>query len=124
MPPDLTFQTKPQLAIQLLKAIHERGVLKARWVVSDALYGDSPAFRDRVAALDYYFTEVACSQLIWRRHPAVSIPPWKGKGRKPTKLQLKSASNQPYRVEELQWRLPKSAWVRGTVKEGSKGPIV
>jgi SRSO17 transposase len=125
MPTELTFQTKPQLAVQLLEAIHGRGVLNARWVVADALYGDSPAFRDQVAALDYYyFTEVACSQLIWRRHPAVIIPPWKGKGRKPTKLQLKTASNQPYRVEELQWRLPKTAWVRGTVKEGSKGPIV
>lgn len=27
-------------------------------------------------------------------------------------------------MDELLWRLPKSAWVRGTIKEGSKGPIV
>lgn len=125
MPADLTFQTKPQLAVQLLEAIGERGVLPARWVVADALYGDSPAFRDAVATMDcWYFTEVACSQLIWRRHPAVIIPPWSGKGRKPKRQQLKTASNQPYRVDELLWRLPKTAWVRGTVKEGTKGPIV
>ena len=125
MPADLTFQTKPQLAVQLLEAISERGVLKARWVAADALYGDSPAFRDAVAQMGYwYFTEVACSQLIWRRHPAVIIPPWSGKGRKPKRKQLKTRSNQPYRVDELLWRLPKQTWVRGTVKEGSKGPIV
>lgn len=125
MPAQLTFQTKPQLAIQLLQAIHERDVLKARWVAADALYGDSPAFRDEVAEMGYwYFTEVACSQLIWRRRPAVIVPPWKGKGRKPRRKQLKTPSNQPDRVDELLWRLPKHSWVRGTIKEGSKGPIV
>src|SRR5437762_3227441 len=69
-------------------------------------------------------TEVACSSLIWRRHPALIVPAWSGRGRKPTKHRLKTASNRPYRVDELLWRLPKTAWVRGTVKEGSKGPIV
>ena len=39
LPADLTFQTKPQLAMQLLEAIGDRGVLPARWVVADALYG-------------------------------------------------------------------------------------
>jgi SRSO17 transposase len=125
MPSDLTFQTKPQLAVQLLQTLTDRGVLRARWVATDALYGDSPAFRDAVAEMGYwYFTEVACSQLIWRRHPAVIIPPWSGKGRKPKRKQLKTPGNQPYRVDELLWRLPKQTWVRGTVKEGSKGPIV
>jgi len=51
MPTELTFQTKPQLAVQLLRAITERGVLKARWVAADALYGDSPAFRDALAEM-------------------------------------------------------------------------
>ena len=67
---------------------------------------------------------MACTTLIWRRHPAVIIPPWSGKGRKPTKQRLKTPTNRPYRVDELLTRLPKTAWVRGTVKEGSKGPIV
>jgi SRSO17 transposase len=53
MPPELTFQTKPQLAVQLLQTIHEWGVLRARWVATDAFYGNSPAFRDVVAAMGY-----------------------------------------------------------------------
>lgn len=125
MPADLTFQTKPQLAVQLVQGIVERATLPLRWVAADALYGDSPAFRDAMAEMGlWYFTEIACSTLIWRRHPAVIVPPWSGRGRKPTKQRLKTPSNQPYRVDDLLKRLPKTAWVRGTVKEGSKGPIV
>jgi len=125
MPADLTFKTKPELAVELVQALLKRATVPARWLAADALYGDSPAFRDAIAALGlWYFTDVACSTLIWRRHPALIIPPWSGRGRKPTKQRLKTASNRPYRVDEVLRRLPKTAWVRGTIKEGSKGPIV
>ena len=125
LPKALTFQTKPQLAVALLQAIVARGSLRARWVAADARYGNAPAFRDGVAALDkWYFTEVSCDQLIWRRTPALIIPPWSGKGRKPSTQRLKTPSNAPYRVDALRWRLPKTAGTRGTVKEGSTGPIV
>ena len=125
LPKELTFQTKPELALTMVEDLMEHKVLPARWLAADALYGDSPAFRDGVAALGlWYFTEVACSTLIWRRHPALVIPPWSGRGRKPTKQRLKTPTSRPYRVDELLTRLPKTAWVRGLVKEGAKGPIV
>jgi SRSO17 transposase len=125
LPTDLTFLTKPQIAVELLQAIDARGELLGRWVAADALYGNSPDFRDAVAALDkWYFTEVSCDQLIWRRTPALLVPAWSGKGRKPTKQRLKTPSNAAYRVDQLLWRLPKTAWTRTTIKEGSKGPIV
>lgn len=125
LPTDLTFHTKPQIAVNLLQAIAARGSLPGRWVAADALYGNSPAFRDAVAALDKcYFTEVSSDQLIWRRTPALIVPAWSGKGRKPTRHRLKTASNAPYQVDELLWRLPKTAWTRTIIKEGSKGPIV
>ena len=125
IPAEVRFKTKPEVAVELVQALMQRKVILARWLAADALYGDSPAFRDAIAALGlWYFTEIACSNLIWRRHPALIIPAWSGRGRKPTKQRLKSASNRAYRVDELLHRLPKSAWVRGTVKEGSKGPIV
>jgi SRSO17 transposase len=123
LPADLTFRTKPQIAVELLQAIAARGSLPGRWVAADALYGNSIAFRDAIAALDKgYFTEVSSDQLIWRRKPALIVPPWSGKGRKPTKQRLKTPSNAAYRVDELVWRLPKEAWTRTTIKEGSKGP--
>jgi SRSO17 transposase len=125
LPTDLTFLTKPQIAARLLQAIDARGELPGRWVAADALYGNSPDFRDAVATLNkWYFTEVSCDQLIWRRTPALLVPAWSGRGRKPTKQRLKTPSNAAYRVDELLWRLPKTAWTRTTIKEGSKGPIV
>ena len=125
LPTELTFRTKPQIAVDLLQAIVARGTLSGRWVVADALYGNSPPFRDAVAALGlWYFTEVSSDQLIWRRTPALLVPPWSGKGRKPGKQRLKTPANAAYRVDQLLWRLPKQAWTRATIKEGSKGPIV
>jgi len=125
LPTELTFRTKPQIAVDLLQAIAARGSLLGRWVAADALSGNSPAFRDAIAALGkWYFTEVASDQLIWRRTPALLVPAWSGKGRKPTKQRLKTPANASYRVDELLWRLPKTAWTRVTIKEGSKGPIV
>lgn len=125
MPTALTFQTKPQLALALLARSVAQGDVPARWLAADALYGDSPAFREGGAALGrWYFTAVACATLIWRRHPALILPAWVGRGRKPTKLRQKTPSNAPYRVDELVERLPKTAWKRVTIKEGAKGPIV
>jgi SRSO17 transposase len=125
VPKDLTFQTKPELALALLQDAVRRGSLPFRWVAADALYGDAPHFRDGVAALGkWYFTEVACSTQVWRRRPAVVLPPWSGHGRHPTRLRLRTPTHRPVRVSELVRRIPKTAWVRCTIKEGSKGPIV
>lgn len=125
MPPDVTFHTKPQLASALVQGIIKRAVVPVRWVAADALYGDSPAFRDAIADLGrWYLTDIACSTLIWQDQPAIAVPPWSGQGRKPTKQRLTTPTDRPYRVDELLLRLPPTAWVRGTVKEGSKGPMV
>ena len=124
MPADLTFKTKPELAVALVQDRRKRKVVPTRWLAADARSGDRPAFRDAIAALGLrYFTEVACATLIWRRHPAVIIPPWAGKGRKPTKPRLKTPTNASDRVDDLLRRWPKTAGVRGTVKEGRQGPI-
>ena len=125
LPIDLTFRTNPQIAVDVRHASAERGLVLGRWVAADALYGNSVAFRDAIAALGkWYFTEVSCDQLIWRRTPALLVPPWSGQGRNPTKQRLKTPANAAYRVDELLWRLPQTAWTRTTIKEGSKGPIV
>jgi SRSO17 transposase len=64
------------LAVDLVQALLKRATVPAGWLAADALYGDSPAFRDAIAALGlWYFTDVACSTLIWRRQWALIIPP-------------------------------------------------
>jgi SRSO17 transposase len=125
MPASLEHKTKPEIALDLLTRAVARGLVPGRWVAADALYGNSPAFRDGVAALGLdYFTAVSCDTLIWRRQVALVLPAYRGKGRKPTTLKLKTPSNAPYRVDALAKRLPKRAWTRTTIKEGAKGPLV
>jgi SRSO17 transposase len=125
MPEEVTFQTKPELALSLLQEAVARGSLPFRWVAVDALYGDAPAFLDGVAALGkWYFAEVACSTRVWRERPEVELPAWSGRGRKPRRLRLRPGQGQAQRVDAVMARLPAHAWTRHVIKEGSKGPMI
>jgi SRSO17 transposase len=50
VPNELTFQSKPQLASAMLKAIVDAGLLPYKYIVADRLYGNSPGFLDAVDA--------------------------------------------------------------------------
>ena len=125
VPADLITKTKPEIGLELLKRAIERKSLPFQWVAADELYGDSPAFRDGVAALNkWYFTEIKCSSLIWECRPEVYLPEWKGCGRRPIRLRLCNQTDHPVRVDDLVPVIPTEAWSKATIKEGSKGPIV
>ncbi len=125
VPKDLVFQSKPEIGLQLLQKAVKRCTFPFLWVAADELYGDSPAFRDGIAALDkYYFTEIKSTSLIWSSRPEVHLPEWTGHGRPPTRLRLHHPSDRPARVNELPAGISADSWTRATIKEGSKGPIV
>ena len=125
VPEDLLFKTKPEIGLELLENAIKRGKLDFSWVAADALYGDSPAFRDGVAALGkYYFTAIKENTLIWCIPPKVQVPKWKGHGPHPTRLRLRDARKHPMPVSQLVKKIQKQDWVRAVIKEGSKGPIV
>jgi len=125
VPKDLVSQTKPEIGLALLKKALERGHLPFQWVAADELYGDSPAFRDGIHLLGkWYFTEIKSTSPIWRTQPKVYVPKWKGRGRHPTRLRLRNPNHHPLQVKQLVRAIPPKDWVRATIKEGSKGPIV
>ncbi len=125
VPADLKAKTKPEIGLELLERAVARDSLPFQWVAADELYGDSPTFRDGVAALNkWYFTEIKCSTLIWESLPEVCLPEWKGRGRRPIRLHLRHDTDRPVRVDELVPTLPTAAWTTATIKEGSKGPLV
>src|SRR5947207_5693493 len=125
VPKEVTFQTKPELALTLLQQAVERGSLPFQWVAVDALYGDTPTFLDGVAALNkWYFAEVACSTQVWWRRPELCVPAWSGRGRPPSKLRLANPAQRPRRVDAILRRIPDRRWRRYVIKEGSKGPII
>ncbi len=125
VPGELRPKTKPEIGLELLRRAMQRGGLPFAWVAADELYGDSPAFRDGVAELNKcYFTEIKCTTPIWCYRPEVYVPEWKGRGRRPTRLRLRSPQGRPIHVRELVTSIPKEGWITATIKEGSKGPIV
>jgi len=125
VPENLVFQTKPEIGLDMLKKAVKRGHLSFQWVAADALYGDSPAFRDGIDVLGkWYFTEIKNTTPLWRTQPKVHLPKWKGRGRHPTRLRLRSAHQHPLHVQQLVSDIPPKGWLRATIKEGSQGPIV
>ena len=125
VPEDLLFKTKPEIGLELLEHAIKRGNLAFFWVAADALYGDSPAFRDGVAATGkYYFTAIKENTLIWCTPPKVYVPQGSGYGRHPTRLRLSDTRKHPIQVKQLVKKIQKQDWVRAVIKEGSKGPIV
>src|ERR1700757_4415948 len=48
VPPELSFQSKPQLAAAMLRSMVHEGLLPFKYVVADCLYGNSPDFLDAV----------------------------------------------------------------------------
>jgi len=81
VPGELSYQTKPEIGLELLKNALERGELPFQWVAADELYGDSPQFRDGIAGLNkWYLVEVRCTTQVWLERPEVGIPPWTSPG--------------------------------------------
>ena len=125
VPEKLSYQTKPEIGLELLENALQSGDLPFKWVTADALYGDSPVFRDGITALNkWYFVEVRCTTRIWQERPEIGVPPWKGRGRRPTRLRLRNSEQKALQVDDLAQQLPPAAWVRAKIKEGAKGPLV
>jgi len=124
VPEELPYRTKPQIGVELLHRAVERGSLPFQWVAADELYGDSPVFRDGVAAMHkWYFVEVRPAFLVWRRRPATALPVWTGRGSAPKHPRLCDPGDQPFPVSQLVDSILPNQWVRMRIKEGSQGPI-
>jgi len=124
VPAELSFTTKPMLSLAMVQQVVQAGSLPCRWVAGDEAFGDNPALLDGLAELElWYFMEVAHDTRVWRERPATAVPPWSGRGRKPTKLQRADDAPAPSSVTTLAAGLPSTAWQPYTIKEGSQGPL-
>jgi len=125
IPSDLHFKTEPNLALDMLKQLVMRKMLPFRWVVADAHFGEVPAFLDDVAALGkWYLIEVPCNTRGWLRTPTIEPPGCGALGRPRTHPRVSRRAARPHELRELANALPKTAWTRHAIKEGSKGPII
>jgi SRSO17 transposase len=120
VPEEVVFRSKPELALEMVRAADERGI-SFRWVGGDSLYGDSPGFVQGVRALDkWYVLDVSSSMHVWLSEPEVIPAGQQGaRGRATTRP---TVTTKPIPVSEVLAQLPKVVWQRVVVAEGSQGP--
>jgi SRSO17 transposase len=99
VPEDVTFATKPQLALKMLKRAFEAGC-QPSFVLADEVYGNDSKFRRFLESREQsYVLAVSCQQQLW-------------------------VEFRQKRVDEIARSTPAQAWQRLSVGDGAKGPRV
>jgi SRSO17 transposase len=126
VPSSVQFQTKPQLALSMLRHAWQRGVPMA-WVTGDEVYGDDPALRDGIDAAGHrYVLAVISSTPVWTEPPEVEPPEAAERRHGPPRTRARLAAGAPHakKVAEVVAQWPAAQWHRFAVEQGEKGPIL
>jgi SRSO17 transposase len=124
IPEPVVFHTEPELGLEMIGALVQRGVLPFRWVACDESYGKIPAFLDGSAALGkWYLAEVPSDTRVWLRRPAIEPPGCGPLGRPRIHPRVRPSAPRPVELCALMNQLPARVWHRRIIKEGSKGPL-
>jgi SRSO17 transposase len=119
VPDDVVFQTKPQIALNQLRAALAAGI-DAEVALLDAGYGNDTDLRDGITEIGLaYVAGIQSSTSLWP--PGVEPLPakqWSGRGR-PTSSIRRDSQHQPISAKQLALGLPKRARRRVTWREGS-----
>ena len=97
IPDELTFQTKPALALQMLQRAWAEGI-PLQWVVGDSAYGNASTLREAIAAAGRYY--------------ALEIP---------KSARIRSATGVLETVEAFSVSLPTAAWTRYALSLSEQG---
>jgi len=122
VPEDLIFQTKPQIALALIKEIVEKNLFAARWIGCDATFGSDPAFLDSLPKGIPFLANVRSKTQVFLKKPKVGLPLYSGKGRRPKRRKILAGQPQPKTVAQIA-KSRKTIWHSLILAEGAKGPI-
>jgi SRSO17 transposase len=119
VPEEVSFQTKPEIALDQIRAAVaanvDRGV-----VLTDAAYGMNTDFRHELTKLELqYVAGVQSSMTVWApgEQPLPAKP--RGKMGRPPRLLQRSTDHQPVSVKQLAMSLPSTAFKTITWREGT-----
>ena len=108
IPQEITFQTKPQLAAELLQRLRATQRFAGHWATFDCSFGNNEEFLGALPQDLYYLAEIACTRKVWLQK-ATARP---------------ELETQGGTVEALVSVPPLLHWQNHKVAEGEKGPIV
>jgi SRSO17 transposase len=123
VPQEVKFQTKPQIAAQMIRRALATGKVRFDWITADELYGSSGGFLDALEEMHLrYIAEVKKNTVVWTVDPA-TLPgafPGPKRRRKLGCYRYKEVQS----VEAVAAALPPEAWRPLLLREGAKGPLV
>jgi SRSO17 transposase len=119
VPEEITFQTKPEIALDQLRAAADAGLPRGV-VLMDAGYGSDTQLRTDITALGLsYMAGILSNTSVWAQGRAPLPPkPWSGRGR-PPKLMRRDGAHQPTSVKALALALEPAAWTEIAWREGA-----
>jgi SRSO17 transposase len=123
VPEEVTFATKPAIALDQIRQAVADGVPRGV-VVTDAGYGNDTGFREGVAALGLpYVAGIQGTTTLWAPGTGpLPAKPRTGRGRPPKRLR-RDASHQPLAATKPAMALPGDAWRQVTWREGTAGTL-
>lgn len=123
VPEDIDFATKPEIALEQIRAAHARGV-RPGTVLADSVYGNNSVFREGLTALNIpYMVHVNPTSLVCS--PGVKLlppKPYSGRGRRPKRLRF-AKGHEPQSCHQLALGLDESAWQYITWREGTNASL-
>jgi SRSO17 transposase len=123
VPEDVTFKTKPEIALNLVKQALEDGIPRGV-VLADAGYGADTAFRDALTGLGLpYAMGVGPGASVWAPGTGPLPPkPWSGKGRPPARRR-RDEGCRPVTLKALALTLKDRDWQTISWREGAGKPL-
>ena len=123
VPEEIGFQSKPQIAVEMLRRTLAAGKIRFDWIIADELYGASGDFLDALEAMQQpYVLEAKSNALVYTVDPA-TLP---GSTPGPKKRRKLGSYRYPEirSLREILADLPAEAWRPLKLREGAKGPLV
>lgn len=120
VPREISFQTKPAIALAQIEQAVEQGVPLAP-VLADSGYGNETRFRERITELGLrYVVGVHENLTVWRPEQTPRPKPRrKGRGRPPTRLH-RDRQHQPVAVRDVAFTVREPAWNIVAWRDGTR----
>jgi SRSO17 transposase len=119
VPKDIEFQTKPEIALEQIRAACEAGIARGV-VLMDAGYGANTELRTGISALGLtYVAGILPQTKVWAATTALCRAKQKSRRRRPPKRARRDAELQRISVKDLALSLPKRAWRKIRWREGT-----
>ena len=121
VPEDLTFQTKIQIAQQLIHTIVDTGLFPAKWIGCDSTFGADSKFLHALPKTIYYFANIRSNEKVVIANAKGEISPAPGK-----ETSLHNGHEDQQKAQSVK-DIAQSAdlkWRPVVLDEGAKGPIL